>query len=221
MNYLSEREIRAIVEKMLTEHTAAKPCGGPAAEPIQAEISARHVHLTAEAVEQLFGKGYTLHKKKDLSQPGEFASEERVKLVTAKGEIDRVSVLGPVRKAIQVELSVTDCRTLGVKAPVNLSGDLTGGADVLLIGPAGCVKADGSVIVAKAHIHMTPADARCYGVSDGETVSVRLHTRRPVTLDGVAVRVNENFALAMHMDFDEANASLADGTTMCTIAGKE
>ncbi|NLU24906.1 MAG: phosphate propanoyltransferase [Clostridiales bacterium] len=219
MNYLSENDIRNIVTNVLEKQGGqnGSGCGQTESPAFPVEVSARHVHLTTEASEILFGAGYTLHKKKDLSQPGEFLSEERVKLVTPKGEIDRVAVLGPVRKAIQVELSVTDCRTLGLKPRVNLSGDLTGAADVLLIGPAGYLMAKGSVIVAKAHIHMTPADARRYGAKDGESVSVALHTARPVTLDGVSVRVKDNFALAMHIDFDEANASLADASATGTI----
>ncbi|MBP3328190.1 MAG: phosphate propanoyltransferase [Clostridia bacterium] len=173
---------------------------------IPVEASARHVHLTKEAVEALFGKGTTLTKKRDLSQPGEFLSEQRIKLVTSKGEIANVAVLGPERKAVQVELSMTDCRSLVIKAPINLSGDLNGAGDVYLVSECGCYNAAKSVIVAKNHIHMTPADAEKYGVSDSQSVKVRIETSRPVTFEDVMIRVNPNFSLAMHIDFDEANA---------------
>ena len=168
------------------------------------EASGRHVHLTQQAIDVLFGEN--LHEKSPLSQPGQYASEERVRLVTAKGEIDNVVVLGPPRGAVQVEMSLTDARILGITIPVNLSGDLKGAADVILVGPKGIYNAVGSVIASKAHIHMTPEDARLYGVEDGDSVAVRLETERPVTIDDVIVRVSEKFSLAMHMDYDEANA---------------
>ena len=168
------------------------------------EASGRHVHLTQQAIDVLFGEN--LHEKSPLSQPGQYASEERVRLVTAQGEIDNVVVLGPPRGAVQVEMSLTDARILGITIPVNLSGDLKGAADVILVGPKGIYNAVGSVIASKAHIHMTPENARLYGVEDGDSVAVRLETERPVTIDDVIIRVSEKFSLAMHMDYDEANA---------------
>lgn len=168
------------------------------------EASGRHVHLTEQAIQVLFGE--PLHEKSPLSQPGQYASEERVRLVTAKGEIDHVVVLGPPRDAVQVEMSLTDARILGISIPVNLSGDLKGAGDVILVGPKGIYNAVGSVIASKAHIHMTSEDARLYGVEDGDSVAVRLGTERPVTIDDVIIRVSEKFSLAMHMDYDEANA---------------
>lgn len=204
---ISEGEIRELVQRVLAQ------CGGmdlpgascPGGRGFLIEASARHVHLTTQAVEALFGPGARLTKKRDLSQPGEFLSEQRVKLVTPKGEIANVAVLGPERGAVQVELSLTDARGLGVTAPVNLSGDLTGAGDVYLVGDHGMIAAPGSVIAAKAHIHMTPADAARLGVKDGDLVRVRAKTSRPVTFDQVVVRVKGSFALAMHIDFDEAN----------------
>lgn len=204
---ISEGEIRELVQRVLAQ------CGGmdlpgapcPGGRGFLIEASARHVHLTTQAVEALFGPGARLTKKRDLSQPGEFLSEQRVKLVTPKGEIANVAVLGPERGAVQVELSLTDARGLGVAAPVNLSGDLTGAGDVYLVGDHGMIAAPGSVIAAKAHIHMTPADAARLGVKDGDLVRVRARTSRPVTFDQVVVRVKGSFALAMHIDFDEAN----------------
>ena len=196
---MNEREVRSIVEKVLCQLSDDK-------QPIPIEASARHVHLSVEAVETLFGKGARLTKKRDLSQPGEFLSDQRLKLVTAKGELVNVAVLGPERKAVQVELSMTDCRTLGINAPVNLSGDLSGAGDVLLVSPTACLDAKGSVIVAQNHIHMTPSDAAYYGVKDSQSVKVTANTSRPVTFDNVIIRVSDKFALAMHIDFDEANA---------------
>ena len=210
MNYYSEQDIRDIVASVLAQSGTAKGPGG-CADPLPVEISARHVHLTEDAVEKLYGTGCRLTRKRDLSQPGEFLSGERVKIVTAKGVIDNVAVLGPVRQRVQVELSLTDARTLGIQIPVNLSGDLTGAGDVLLVGPAGILEAKGSAIAAKAHIHMTPADAGRYGVRNGQSVSVRLQTSRPVTLEAVVVRVKDTFRLAVHIDFDEANAAAAGG----------
>lgn len=196
---MNENDIRKIVSQVLSSIENNS-------RPIPIESSARHVHLTKEAVELLFGKGATLTKKRDLSQPGEFLSEQRLKLVTAKGEIVNVAVLGPERKAVQVELSMTDCRSLGIKAPVNLSGDLTNAGSVYLVSENAVLNAAGSVIVAKNHIHMTPQDAALYSVKDGQSVRVKADTDRPVTFEDVTVRVNEKFSLEMHIDFDEANA---------------
>ena len=215
MHYYSEKEIRDIITSVVAQtmgQCATQPqtaaCGKQA---VPVEVSARHVHLTQEAVECLFGKGHKLTKKRDLSQPGEFLAEERVKIVTNKGEFANVAVLGPARPAVQVELSMTDCKTLGIKAPVNLSGDLNGAGDVVLFSAGGMYKADKSAIVAKAHIHMTPKDAQAYGVKDGQKVRVRLDTPRPLTIDDVIIRVKDSFALAMHIDFDEANAAAVSG----------
>ncbi len=182
------------------------------AEKFLVETSARHVHLSAADIETLFGKGYTLTHKKDLSQPGQYACEERVTLVGPKKPIANVIILGPARPATQVELSFTDARTLGVTAPVRESGDVTGSAGCKLVGPAGEVEINEGVIVAKRHIHMTPADAEKLGVSDKEIVSVKLDGEGRSTVFGdVVVRVNPSFALAMHIDTDEANAACAFG----------
>lgn len=175
---------------------------------IPVEASARHVHLTGEAVQALFGAGARLTPKRPLSQPGQFLSEERVRIVTPKGELAHVAVLGPERSAVQVELSATDARALGLQAPVRLSGDLRDAADVYLIGPNGMLAAPGSAIIAQPHIHITPPDAARIQVQDGQIVSVSLKGARPLTLDGVAVRVSSQAGLAMHIDWDEANACL-------------
>lgn len=181
------------------------------------ETSARHVHLTAESVELLFGKGHALTNKKDLSQPGQFACEEKVTVKGPKGTL-KASILGPVRSADQVELSLTDARTVGIAGvPVRESGDVAGSAGCILEGPCGTVELKEGVIAAKRHIHMTPADAEAFGVSDKEIVKVRLDTARPLIFDDVVVRVSEKFAPAMHIDTDEANAAGACGEVYGTI----
>ena len=177
---------------------------------ILVETSARHIHLSQEALEALFGKGAILTNKKDLSQPGQFACEEKVELVGPKSSM-KVSVLGPVRKDTQVELSLTDARSLGVSAPVRESGDIAGTTGLTLRGPAGEYVIAEGVIAAKRHIHLTPADAAEFGVQDKQIVKVKLNTERPLIFDGVVVRVNENFAAAMHIDTDESNAACAFG----------
>ena len=175
------------------------------------ETSARHVHLTAEAVEILFGKGHTLTNKKDLSQPGQFACEEKVTVVGPKGSI-KASVLGPTRPENQVELSLTDARTIGLVAPVRESGDIAGTTGCTLVGPCGEVVLTEGVIAAKRHIQMTPADAAAIGVEDKQIVNVKLDTPRALIFGDVVVRVKDSFALAMHIDTDESNAAMASGT---------
>ena len=181
------------------------------------ETSARHIHLCPADLETLFGAGAELHNKKDLSQPGQFACEEKVQLVGPKGTL-MVSVLGPTRKDTQVELSFTDARTLGLNGvPVRESGDVAGTPGLKLVGPAGEVALAQGVIIAKRHIHMTPADAEAFGVADKDIVSVKLDTTRPLIFGDVVVRVSPTFALAMHIDTDEANAACAFGACKGTI----
>ena len=176
------------------------------------ETSARHVHLTEEHVEALFGKGATLTVKKMLSQPGQFASEERVTLVGPKKSIANVSILGPVRSATQVEVSLTDARTLGVAAPVRESGDIAGSPGIKIVGPAGEIDIEEGVIAAKRHIHFTPEDAEQFGVEDKQIVSVKIDSADRSTVFGdVVVRVSPKFAAAMHIDTDESNAACAFG----------
>lgn len=187
---------------------------------IPIEISAKHVHLSQEAVETLFGAGHQLTHKRDLSQPGQFLSVERVVLVGPKGEIKNVAVLGPARPANQVEISVTDSRTLGVKPVIRESGDVTGSEPITIQTSDGekSIELTEGVIVAKNHIHMTVADSEKLGVTNGEIVKVQAQTTRPVTFDDVVCRVSDKYALAMHIDFDEANACLCgSGTTGLVI----
>ena len=174
------------------------------------ETSARHMHVSQADLETLFGKGYELTHKKDLSQPGQFACEERVQVIGPKGSFPKVSILGPVRPETQVELSASDARSIGVDAPCRESGDTAASSGCKLVGPAGEVELKEGVIVAKRHIHATPADAEKYGVEDKQIVSVKVESDgRSLVFGDVVVRVNPSYALAMHIDTDEANAAFA------------
>ena len=178
------------------------------ANKVLVETSARHVHVSKEHLEILFGEGYELTVKKMLSQPGQYACEERVTVVGSKKELANVSILGPCRNATQVELSLTDARSIGVAAPVRESGDVAGSGACKLIGPKGEVEISEGVISAKRHIHMTTADAAEFGVKDTQIVSVKIDSDgRSLTFGDVIVRVNDSYALAMHIDTDESNAA--------------
>lgn len=183
------------------------------------EVSARHVHLSQQDLETLFGPGYELTVKKMLSQPGQYASEERVTVVGPKREIAGVSILGPVRKDTQVELSLTDARSIGVKAPVRESGDIAGSAGCKLIGPKGELEIKEGVIAAKRHIHATTADAARMGLCDKQIVSVEIPSAdgRKLTFGDVVVRVSDSYALAMHIDTDESNAAAMTPNSLGTI----
>ena len=184
---------------------------------ILVETSARHVHLTDSDIETLFGKGHTLTFKKALSQPGQFACEERVILQGPKNTIKNVIILGPARKATQVELSLTDARTLGVEAPVRESGDIAGSGAIKIIGPEGEVDITEGVIAAQRHMHLTPETAAELGLKDKDIIKIKLDTARPLIFDGVVVRVSEKFSPAVHIDTDESNAACAFGTVYCEI----
>lgn len=170
-------------------------------------VSARHVHLSKEDLETLFGAGYELTVRKDLSQPGQFASEETVEVVGPKRSFPKVRILGPVRSKTQVELSLTDCFSIGVKAPIRESGDIAGSGSVKLIGPKGEVTIPEGVIVAARHIHMVPEEAEKFGLKDKQKVSVKTEGERGLIFNNVVVRVREDFALELHLDTDEANAA--------------
>lgn len=171
------------------------------------ETSARHIHVTQEHLEILFGKGHELTKKKDLSQPGQFACEERVTIVGSKKELPGVSILGPVRPETQVELSATDARSIGIAAPIRESADIAGSGACKVVGPCGEIEISEGVIVAKRHIHLTPADAEELGVQDKQVVWVKVNTpERSAVLGDVVCRVSEKYARAMHIDTDESNA---------------
>ncbi len=182
------------------------------------ETSARHVHVTQEALEALFGKGAQLTKKKDLSQPGQFACEERVTIVGPKKELANVSILGPVRPASQVELSATDARSIGIPIAIRESGDIAGTPGCKIIGPAGEIEISEGVIVAKRHIHMIPETAEKLGLKNKDIVWVKAETNgRTAILGDVVVRVSDKFADAMHIDTDESNAISASANLMGEI----
>lgn len=172
------------------------------------ETSAHHLHLTQEDLDTLFGRGYQLTPKKDLSQPGQFACAERVDIVGPKRTLAGVSILGPLRSATQVELSATDARSIGVTAPVRESGDIAGSGSCKLVGPKGEIELKEGVIIAKRHIHMTPEDAEEFGLQDKDVVRVKIDSDgRSLVFGDVVVRVSTKFALAMHIDTDESNAA--------------
>lgn len=171
---------------------------------IELEASGRHVHLTKEAALALFG--HPLTEKRPLSQPGQFVCNERVSLITEKGRIDRVAVLGPERKDCQVELSRTDCVLLGIDAPVRLSGSIENTPGICLANGSKAISIPKGVIVAQRHIHMTPEDAGLRGVRDGDTVRLQTLTKRGVIFEDVSVRVSDKFRTYAHLDYDEANA---------------
>lgn len=188
-------------------------------DKILVEISARHVHVTNEAREILFGKGSSLRVKKMLSQPGQFASEQRVDIVGPKKTISNVSILGPERSACQVEVSLTDARTLGVVAEIRESGDIKGTSGIKLVGPCGEIELNEGLIAAKRHIHLDLKTAEEMNLSNGEIVSVKIPSpnSRSLTFDDVVVRVNKDYAPAMHIDTDEGNAAAISGTVYGTI----
>ncbi|MDR1637670.1 MAG: phosphate propanoyltransferase [Treponema sp.] len=223
---MDREEIRRIVEKVLEKkglYGKAEPCSGspvPEGPVIPVEVSARHVHLTREALDTLFGPGSGLTEKRALSQPGEFLSGERVRLIGPKGDIANVAVLGPLRQAVQAEISLTDARVLGVEAPLRLSGNLSGAADLYIAGPAGILHAKGAAIIAKNHIHLRPQDAEALGVPEGAGVRVRVNTARPLVFEDVAIRVGDTFMPAMHIDFDEANACMLGTGDRAEILGE-
>ncbi len=181
------------------------------------EISARHVHVSKKDLEILFGEGYELTNKKDLSQPGQFACEEKLTIVGPKASL-KASILGPVRPDTQVELSLTDARSIGVVAPIRESGDIKGTGACKLVGPKGEVEICEGVIAAKRHIHMTVADAEKYGITDKQIVSVKIPTAdRALIFGDVVARVSDSYALAMHIDTDEANAACVPGSCIGEI----
>lgn len=186
-------------------------------QKILIETSARHIHLSKEHLEILFGTGYELTVKKMLSQPGQFACEERVEVIGPKGKFN-MSVLGPVRKNTQVEISLTDARSIGVQAPIRESGDVEGSGSCILAGPKGTVELTEGVIAAKRHIHITPEDARNLGVTDNEIVAFEVSSNgRSLIFKDMVVRVSEHFATAAHIDTDEANAIAMAGAVYGTI----
>lgn len=192
-----ERKIREELEKILKEDNNNE---------FMVEASGRHVHLSKEHLEQLFGKGYELTIAKELSQPGQYAAKERIRVIGPKGEFSNVVILGPCRDFSQVELSLTDCKDIGIKGVLRESGKIEGTPGILIGVGENYIQLDKGAIVAKRHIHMTPEDAEKLNVKDNELVKVKISGERPVIFDDVLIRVKSSFRLSMHIDYDEANA---------------
>ncbi len=188
---------------------------------IEVEASGRHVHLSREDVDKLFGKGYELTKLKDLSQPGQFACKERVTITGPKGSLKNVVVLGPCRKETQVEISLTDGLALGLKPPIKQSGELDGTLGVEICTEKSTVSLKRGLMAAKRHIHITPKDAEKFNVEDNEIVLVKVFGDRPLLFDDVVIRVSENFETYMHIDYDEANACGFKKGTLARIIKKD
>lgn len=199
-----EKLVRSIVKEVLSKLSAA-PGAFPGKIPVG--LSNRHLHLSQKDLETLFGKGAKLTNLRDLSQPGQFATNEVVTLVGPKGRMDKVRILGPVRKETQVEVSRTDSYLLGIKPPVRISGDIKGSSGIKIIGPKGEIDLREGVIIAQRHIHMSPDEARGFGVKDGDIVKVKVSGERALIFDSVMIRSGPTHRLDFHIDIDEANAA--------------
>ena len=188
---------------------------------IEVEASGRHVHLTREHIEILFGEGHELTRIKDLSQPGQYACKERVTISGPRGKIDNVVVLGPPRNETQVEVSFTDALVLGSIPPVKLSGDLENTPEITISTERASIALNRGLMVAKRHIHMTPEDAKKFEVSNNDNVRVKVLGKRPLIFDDVVVRVSKDYRTFMHIDYDEANACGFSKGTFALIVGKD
>lgn len=207
MNILEQKDLINYITELVVNEMAAHGIEIETKKSlVPVSISARHLHLNKEDLEVLFGSNHELTKVKDISQPGQFAAEEKVTLVGPKGEIKNVRVLGPLRKETQIEISTTDARALGIKPVIRESANLEGTPGLTLVGPRGILTLDKGCIVAERHIHMTPIDGLNYDVTDGEKVSVKIKGHRGGIMDNVVVRIREDYNLDMHIDVDEANA---------------
>lgn len=213
---MQENLVQKIVEEVL-QQVLKNQSSPPHDGKIPIGVSARHVHLAQAEVEQLFGENYQLTPKFELSQPGQFAAEETVVVAGPKGSIERVRILGPARSLSQVEVSWTDAMKLGLKPPLRISGDIQGSSPVTLIGPKGSVVLNEGLIIAQAHIHMSPADSAKFNVIDGQSVQIKVEGIRPIILSNVVIRVSERYRLEMHIDTDEANAGLIQQGTLAEI----
>ena len=203
-----EDVVRRVMQRLTEENNVPKlPMAVPETkeDTIPVEMSARHVHLSRKDAKALFGQDLT--PVRELSQPGQFLCKERVRLIGPKSVMDNVAVLGPARDQSQVEISLTDARTLGVQAPIRQSGDIAGTPGIILASQNNIIGLDQGVIVAGRHIHMSPEDARRFGVTDGQMVCVNMDGQRPAVFRDVLVRVNPNFRLALHIDADECNST--------------
>lgn len=210
---MASKEYEVLMQALLKAvQEASKENVASTAAGVPVGISNRHIHLSQADLDQLFGAGYQLTPMKELSQLGQFACKETVTICGPKGAIEKVRVLGPVRKETQIEIVAGDCFKLGVKAPAKLSGDLAGTPGITVVGPRGSVQTAQGLIVAQRHIHMAPADAQAYGVQDGQIVKIRVSGLRGGIYDNVAIRVTTSSKLECHLDTEEANAMGVAGT---------
>ena len=210
---MASKEYEVLMQALLKAvQEASKENAASNATGVPVGISNRHIHLSQADLDQLFGAGYQLTPMKELSQPGQFACKETVTICGPKGAIEKVRVLGPVRKETQIEIVAGDCFKLGVKAPAKLSGDLAGTPGITVVGPKGSVQTAQGLIVAQRHIHMAPADAQASGVQDGQIVKIRVGGLRGGIYDNVAIRVTTSSKLECHLDTEEANAMGVAGT---------
>ncbi|MCM3568522.1 phosphate propanoyltransferase [Neobacillus mesonae] len=206
---MDQQAIQAIVAEVVSRLQGTSPQD----DSIPIAVSARHCHLSQSDLEALFGEGYELTKKADLSQPGQFAANETITIAGPRGSLEKVRILGPARKMTQVEVSLTDSIKLGSKPPLRESGDIAGSAAITLVGPKGSLYKKEGLIIAQTHIHMSPDDADRFSVKNGEYVKVEAGGIRPVTLGKVLIRVSPRYKLEMHVDTDEANAGFITGKT--------
>lgn len=210
---MNQETVRKVITRVVEDYISRQQCDDvkmPGTKyktfEIPAEVSGRHVHLCQEDIERLFGEGHVLTEDKAISQPGQFLSKDRVTIAGPGGELRNVAVLGPAREATQVEVSLTDARTLGIDPPVALSGDLRNAADITIAAGETSITVSKCCIVARNHIHMAPEDLEKSGLKDGATVDVAMVTKRPITYNNVIIRSGPTHKLALHIDYDEANA---------------
>ncbi|MFY2158241.1 phosphate propanoyltransferase [Cytobacillus firmus] len=214
---MNEQAIQSIVEEIVSrlKGSSGKDHSIPMA------VSARHCHLSQRDLEILFGIGYQLTKKADLSQPGQFAANETITIAGPRGSLEKVRILGPARNMTQVEVSRTDSIRMGLKPPLRESGNIEGSSPVTLIGPKGSLYKKEGLIIAQAHIHMAPEDAEAFGVENGEYVKVEAEGERPISFGKVLIRISPRYRLEMHIDTDEANAGLIAGKTAGRLVKQE
>lgn len=214
---MNEQAIQSIVEEIVSrlKGSSGKDHSIPMA------VSARHCHLSQRDLEILFGTGYQLTKKADLSQPGQFAANETITIAGPRGSLEKVRILGPARNMTQVEVSRTDSIRMGLKPPLRESGNIEGSSPVTLIGPKGSLYKKEGLIIAQAHIHMAPEDAEAFGVENGEYVKVEAEGERPISFGKVLIRISPRYRLEMHIDTDEANAGLIAGKTAGRLVKQE
>lgn len=214
---MNEQALQSIVEEIVSKLKDASIQD----HSIPMAVSARHCHISQKDLEILFGTGYQLTKKADLSQPGQFAANETITIAGPRGSLEKVRILGPARNMTQVEVSRTDSFKLGLKPPLRESGNIEGSSPVTLIGPKGSLYKKEGLIIAQAHIHMNPEDAEGFGVKNGEYVKVEIEGERPISFEKVLIRISPRYRLEMHIDTDEANAGLIAGKTAGRLVRQE